>query len=184
MGKHKICIINFLFLDAQKYNEILNYRNKEFVRKVSLNQNFITEEEHKKYHQLLENKDSHFAFLITKNDCDYGVITLKKIDETTYYIGDYLVDENYKFEGGGIVTNYCLLYVLNKMNIKFINYLIQKNNTRSKRIGEYGNIISKNEDNEFYDFKVEISDFNSPYILNLKSRQLFDKMYYIDKILD
>ena len=70
------------------------------------------------------------------------------------------------------------------MNIKFINYLIQKNNTRSKRIGEYGNIISKNEDNEFYDFKVEISDFNSPYILNLKSRQLFDKMYYIDKILD
>ena len=80
MKKREIKIINFLNLSEEKYMNILEYRNQEYIRNVSLNTNYISIEDHKKYFELLVKKDNYFAFLITNDNKDYSVINLKKIN--------------------------------------------------------------------------------------------------------
>ena len=45
MKKREIKIINFLNLSEEKYMNILEYRNQEYIRNVSLNTNYISIEE-------------------------------------------------------------------------------------------------------------------------------------------
>ncbi|UXC29330.1 hypothetical protein N3114_11845 [Aliarcobacter butzleri] len=179
MKKKEIKIINFLYLDEEEYNKILEYRNQEYIRKVSTNQDIISQEEHKNYLGLLRKKEKYFAFLIRNNDRDYGVISLKKITDDTYYIGDYLVNEDYKFEGGGVVNRFCILYICNKLNIKYITYDIKYINTRAFRAGSIAKIINYTEDYESFNETAEVLDFLDKDILNSKPRKLFDKLYEI-----
>lgn len=179
MKKREIKIVNFLYLDEKKYNKILEYRNQEYIRKVSINENIISKKEHKDYLELLKKKDKYFSFLITINKKDYGVISLKKITEDTYSIGDYLVKEDYKFEGGGVVNRFCLLYICNKLNIKYITYDIKYSNTRGFRTGSIAKINSYTEKDGFFSEIAEVFDFFDKDILKSKPRKLFDKLYQI-----
>lgn len=181
MKKRNIKIINFLHLDEEKYIKIRNYRNQEFIRKVSSHTDLITEEEHWKYLELLKKQDNYLAFLITRDDEDYGVITLKKFTDDTYFIGDYLVNELYKYEGGGIVNRICISYIASKLNIKYLKTMQNKNNTRSNRAGGVKTlkVISLNDD--FNDVIAIIDDFYSPDTLSSKPRILFDKLYVISE---
>ncbi|MFW3341648.1 hypothetical protein [Aliarcobacter butzleri] len=179
MKKKEIKIINFLHLEEEKYNKILEYRNQEYIRKVSTNQNIISKEEHINYLELLKKKDKYFAFLIINNEQDYGIISLKKITDDTYSIGDYLVNEDYKFEGGGVVNRFCLLYICNKLNIKYITYDIKYSNKRGFRAGSIAKINSYLEKDGFFSETAEVLNFFDKDILNSKPRKLFDKLYEI-----
>lgn len=179
MKRRELKIINFLHLNDKKYNQILGYRNQEYIRKVSINSNLITKEEHKHYLELLKKKDEYFAFLIINNDQDYGVISLKKITDDTYYIGDYLVKEDYKFEGGGVVNKFCIIYICNKLNIKYLSYDIKYNNSRGFRASPKTKIITYEEKENFFSETSEVLNFYDTSVLNSKPRKLFDKLYEI-----
>ncbi|WP_164468946.1 hypothetical protein [Aliarcobacter cryaerophilus] len=114
MKKRELKIINFLHLNEEEYAKILEYRNQEYIRKVSISQDIISEEEHKNYLEQLKKEDEYFAFIIKNDDKDYGVISLKKLSEDTYNIGDYLVKEDYKFEGEGLLISFVYyIFVIN-----------------------------------------------------------------------
>lgn len=179
MRRRELSIINFLYLEEEKYNKIREYRNQQYIVNVSSNINLITEEEHHNYFKLLKEKDTYFAFLIRRNNEDYGVVSLKKITDDTYYIGDYLVKEEYKFEGGGVVNRFCMMYICNKLNIKFISYDIKYSNKRGFRAGSIGKTFSYEEKNGFFSESTEVADFFDEDILNSKARKLFDKLYEI-----
>lgn len=176
MKKREVSIINFLNLNKEEYEKILEYRNQEFVRRFSKNSDIITKEDHAKYHKLLEKKDEYFAFLIKVDGKDYGVISLKKQDDDTYYTGDYLVKEDYKFEGGGIVNTICLNYICKNLGIKYLFYEILRANTRVFRLGI--NKIHSQQDNgdSFYE-TVEVVPLEDNS--NSKIKKIFDKIYEI-----
>lgn len=177
--KRNIKIINFLHLEEEKYTKIRDYRNQEYIRKVSVNTDLITEEKHWKYLELLKKQDDYFAFLITRDDEDFGVVSLKKFSEDTYFIGDYLVNELSKYEGGGIVNRICISYISNKLNIKYLKTMQNKNNTRSNRAGGVKTLKVVSLHNDFNDVTAIVDDFYSPDALNSKPRKLFDKLYVI-----
>lgn len=182
MKKRELEIINFLYLTEEKYNKIREYRNQEYIREISFNTSIISEEDHKKYKKLLEKKDIYFAYLIINNGFDYGVITLEKLSEDNWYIGDYLVNEDYKYEGGGIVNRFCINYLCNNLNIKFVRAKQHEENTRGNRGGGVFTIEHISQEDGFNEFLAEVPDFNHPTILETKARKMFDKIYKIETI--
>lgn len=183
MKKRKLRIINFLYLSDEKYNKIREYRNQQFIREVSLNSNIISEEEHEKYKKLLEKKKDYFAFLILNDEKDYSVITFKKINEDLYEIGEYLVKEEYKYEGGGIVNRYCTILLCNNLNIKYLNYLMKQDNTRGNRLGVIAKIQESKCQNGLVHEFIEVLKYDDEIVRREKGKKLFDKVYEIEKIL-
>lgn len=179
MKKREIKIINFLHLSEEEYAKILEYRNQEYIRKVSISQDIITEEEHKNYLERLKKEDEYFAFMIKNDNKDYGVISLKKLTEDSYNIGDYLVKDDYKFEGGGVVNKFCILYICNKLNIRYLSYDIKYSNTRGFRAGPITKFLSHERKENFFSETAEVLSFFDKDILNSKPRKLFDKLYEI-----
>lgn len=181
MKKREIRIVNFLNLSKEHYYKILEYRNQDFVREVSNSANYITQKEHTNYLKLLEKKDKFFAFLILVDGKDYGVVSLKKTAEDTCYIGHYLVDELYKFEGGGVVARCCISYICAKLNVRYTSYSIKTSNTRGFRTSrDTAHLVSAREQNGFCEGIIEILNFNSKEFKNSKSKKLFDKLYEIN----
>lgn len=183
MKTRKLRIINFLYLDDKKYKQIREYRNQKYIREVSLNQNKITVEEHQSYKILLNQQDIYFAYLILCDERDYGVITFKKIDNNTCYIGDYLVKEKYKYEGGGIVNRFCINYLCNKINIKYIRAKQFLNNTRGNRGGGVFTIEHISSNNGYNEYLSEVPKFYEEKNLATKARKMFDKIYKITEII-
>lgn len=179
MKKRELRIINFLHLSEEEYGKILEYRNQEYIRKVSINPNIISQYDHKNYLELLKKEDEYFAFIIKNDNKDYGVISLKKLSEDTYNIGDYLVKDDYKFEGGGVVNKFCILYICNKLNIKYLSYDIKYSNKRGLRTGTIAKIKYYEEKDGFFSETSEVLNFFDKDILNSKPRKLFDKLYEI-----
>jgi len=179
LKKRDIKIINFLYLSKKEYNKILEYRNQEYIREISVNSDLITEKEHNSYFKTLKKKDHSLAFLIRVNDEDYGVISLKKTTNDTYYVGDYLIKEESKFEGGGILNRICISYISSKLNIKYLKTKQYETNTRGNRCGGVKTInIIRNSDG-FNEITSVIDDFYDKDVINSKARKLFEKLYVI-----
>lgn len=179
MEKREIKIINFLYLTEEEYAKILEYRNQEYLRKSCIDETIITKEQHMNYLELLKKKDNYFAFLIIKNEQDYGVVTFKRTGENIFYVGDYLIKEEYKFEGGGVVNRFCIMYICNTLNIKYIEYNIKYSNTRTYRAGTIAKVLDYRENYEFFSERAEVLNFYDNDIINSKPRKLFDKLYEI-----
>lgn len=180
----QIKIINFLHLDEEKYFQILKYRNQEFIKNISLDQKAITIKEHENYRKLLEKKDEYFAFLITCDGEDYGVISLKDLKNGYFRTGDYLVDEDFKFGGGGVVISICEAYLFDRLNIKFVSYEINTDNKRALRNNQIIEITQDEKSSGDYLIrKSRILNVNSLEFKNLKAKKLFDKLYKIEEIL-
>lgn len=182
MKKRDLKIINFLYLSDEKLKKIREYRNQEYVRDVSISKNIISENEHKNYLTLLEKKDKYFAFLVLNEEKDYGVITFNKIDDKIYYIGDYLVKEEYKFEGGGIANRFCINILCNRLNIKFLKAKQQIDNTRGNRGGGVFTLEHTSCKDGFNEYLVEVPSFDDERISNTKAKKMFDKLYTIKEV--
>lgn len=182
MKKRILRIINFLYLSNEKYSKIREYRNQDYIRKMSLNSNIILEKEHQNYKKLLQEKQNHFAFLVTSDDKDYGVITLKKDEDNVYTIGDYLVNEVYQYEGGGVANRFCINYLCNKLEIKYVRAKQHKSNTRGNRGGGVFTVEHINSDDIFNEYLAEVPNFNDEKVLNTKARKVFDKLYIIEEV--
>ncbi len=182
MQKRKLKIINFLYLTDEKYNKIREYRNQEYIRKVSLNTKIISKEEHKNYKFFLEERKKYFAYLILNDEKDYGVITLKKDFDMTYTVGDYLIDGSSKYEGGGVVNRFCIMYLCNMLNIKYLNSEFKIDNTRGHRAGLISKVNSCIEKDGFFIEYSQVLDFNNKSVIESKARKLFDKIYEIEEI--
>lgn len=172
--------MNFLNLSDAKFNKIREYRNQKYIREFSLNSNLISKDEHYTYKKLLEQEKDYLAFLILNENKDYGVITLKKETEDTYTIGDYTVKEEYKFEGAGIVNRYCIIYICNKLNIKYLKSEFKINNTRGHRSGLISQVNECVQEDGFFKEIVEVFNFNDEKVTNTKARKIFDKLYEIE----
>ncbi|BCX79197.1 hypothetical protein [Campylobacter sp. 19-13652] len=183
MQQKSVRIVNFLHLSPEKYDKILEYRNQKYVREASLNTDIITKNQHENYLNLLKKQDLFFAFLITVDDKDYAVISLKKVNDDTFYIGDYLVNEVYKFEGGGVVNKFCTHYICEKLGAKFISYDILYTTTRNLRTGKMGEVVAHKENDSSFTQTTKLYSYNSLEILNSKQRKLFDKMYEIKECI-
>lgn len=183
MKKRKLKIINFLYLSDDKYEQIREYRNQEYVREVSLNQNKISPQEHFEYKKLLEKKDKHSAYLILCDDKDYGVITFKKDSSDTSYIGSYLVDENYKYEGGGVVIRYSTIILCNKLEVKLLKTELKKTNTRGARTGVIAQVEGGSYEGEYIKEDIKVFNFDDDIVKNTKPRRLFDRLYEITEIM-
>lgn len=179
MKKQELRIINFLYLSDEKYNKIREYRNQYFIRQFSFSKKIISSKEHKEYKKILEKKENYFAFLITKNNNDYSVITLKKVDREQYSVGEYLVKEEYKYEGGGIVTRFCMSYILNSLKIKYIKSEHSIKNRRGYRSGVIADIKEETYANGYLSEIIEVLEFNHPRSKDTKARRCFDKIYEI-----
>lgn len=179
MKKTKLKIINFLYLSDEKYYKIREYRNQDFIIEFSFSKKSISLEEHKDYKKMLERREDYFAFLITKDNLDYSVITLKRINEEEYSVGEYLVKEEYKYEGGGIATRFCMSYLLNSLGIKFIRSEHSIKNKRGYRSGVIAEIKNETYENGYLSESIEVLDFNHPKSKESKARKCFDKIYEI-----
>ena len=179
MKKKKIKIISLTHLSNEHFEIIREYRNQLYIRKVSVNSDPISKEDHLAYKIKLLQKNSHFGFLIQNNETDYGVINLRKINNNTYNIGDYLVKEEYKYEGGGIVNRFCISYIATKLGIKYLKGKQLSTNTRGSRGGGVITLQHINSENGFDEYLAEAVDFYDENYLTLKARKVFDKLYDI-----
>lgn len=178
MIKKQIKIVNFLQLNDEKFEQIRTYRNQKFIRAVSLNEDKITKEQHQTYKKLLLQKKDFFAYLLLCDEKDYGVISLTK-NEDSFDIGTYLVDELYKYEGGGLACHFCVLFICEKLNIKIVSYKIKSHNTRIFRNGNLGEVLQSGFENDLISGKVLLDDFYGQKNMSLKQRKLFDRVYEI-----
>lgn len=182
MKKRKLKILNFLCLTDEKYNKIREYRNQEYIRNVSLNKDIISKSEHQDYKKLLEKKENYFAYLILNDEKDYGVISFTKIGEDICTLGDYLVNDDYKYEGGGVVNRFCINYLANRLGFNYVRAMQHINNTRGNRGGGVLTIKSLGTKDNFQEYLAEIPNFNDERIKNTKARAMFDKLYEIKEL--
>ena len=182
MKKRKLKIINFLYLSNEKFKKIREYRNQNYIREVSLNSSLISEKEHYEYKELLEKEDNYFAFLIINDDKDYGVISFKKNKDESFTVGDYLVDEKYKYEGGGIVNRYCIMYICNNLSINYLKSEFKVDNKRGHRAGTISKVDDCIRQDDFFTEYSQVLDYFDKDVLLSKSRILFDKLYAIEEV--
>ena len=179
MRKKRLEIINFVNLSDEKYRKILEYRNQEYVRTVSNSPEPITVKQHEAYREALKKRDKFFAFLITCDGEDYAVINLKKLDDGSFYLGYYLTDELYKFEGGGVAVHNCMMYICDRLKIKLISYDIKPENSRVFRVGRGGEDIAVSSNSEALHHLVRLYGYDDERVKNSKSAKLFNKIYEI-----
>ena len=179
MRKKRLEIINFVNLSDEKHRKILEYRNQEYVRTVSNSLEPITVKQHEAYREALKKHDKFFAFLIMCDGEDYAVINLKKLDDGSFYLGYYLTDELYKFEGGGVAVHNCMMYICDRLKIKLISYDIKPENSRVFRVGQGGEDIAVSSNSEALHHLVRLYGYDDERVKNSKSAKLFNKIYEI-----
>ena len=183
MLKRKLKIINFNHLSEDHFDRIREYRNQDFVRAVSLDSKPISKAEHERFRTLLKSSDRHFSYLIKREDQDYGIINIKKLDGHICTIGDYLVDEIFQYEGGGIVNRLCICQVCNRLDLRFVRAKQQVSNTRGNRGGGVFTVEHVGYADGFNEYLSEIPDFDDPRVANSRARKAFDKLYEVDELV-
>ena len=107
------------------------------------------------------------------------MINFKKLDDGSFYLGYYLTDELYKFEGGGVAVHNCMMYICNRLKIKLISYDIKPDNSRVFRVGQCGEDIAVSGSSEALHHLVRIYGYDDERVKNSKSAKLFNKIYEI-----
>lgn len=82
--------LNLRPVGKKDYEKILEWRNDPDVRINSLTQHIISIDEHIEYWNDFLKNITNFAFVVTQNNKDIGVLKLKNINKTTYEIDIFL----------------------------------------------------------------------------------------------
>ena len=112
---------------------ILNWRNREAIRKVMYNGNTISIEEHLQWFKRLEKDDASISKIFSYNQVDYGVLNIKKINrinnncEWGFYIG-----EQNTLRGLGTILGFTALnYIFNELSIRKLSAEVLSINEQS-----------------------------------------------------
>jgi len=182
-SKRPINIFNFVTLKDEHFNKVRDYRNQEFVRGASIYQDRVSYSEHQEYRSRLLRQDREFAYIVQNESTDYGVISIHRIDSTTCSVGDYLVDEKFKFEGGGIVNRLSICKICNHLGFTRIKAKQQAGNTRGSRAGGVFTVAHLGTNNGFDEFLSEVPDYEDSRVRNSRARKMFDKLYFFDRCI-
>ena len=82
--------LNLRPVEKKDYEKILEWRNDPDVRINSLTQHIISIDEHIEYWNDFLKNITNFAFVVTQDNKDIGVLKLKNINKTTYEIDIFL----------------------------------------------------------------------------------------------
>jgi len=92
--------LNLRSVEKKDYEIILEWRNDPDVRINSLTQHIISIPEHIEYWNYFLKNTNNFAFVVSQDSKDIGVLKLKSIDKVIYEI-DIFLSKSYRNRGLG-----------------------------------------------------------------------------------
>ena len=131
-----INFVNILDVDIETQMEVRNWRNDESIRKYMLNDNIITEEEHKNWLESLAKTKQNMLFLACLNEDIIGVASIINADYTnkTCSWGQYLSPKHLGLGLGFFIEYYFLNYIFDNFEFEKINSEILSNNKKNIRL--------------------------------------------------
>ena len=143
--------VNLREIESKDLAKMVEWRNKDRIRKCFFNQELLIPEKQKKWFDEYLKKDDDKIFIIeTKDGISVGTIGLKDIDleEGKAELGRMVIGED-DYLGQGLAKNACLMlinYAFNEMNLKNLCLEVFADNKKavnlyekcgfSERIGE------------------------------------------------
>jgi UDP-4-amino-4,6-dideoxy-N-acetyl-beta-L-altrosamine N-acetyltransferase len=172
----KIKFIDILDVGEELKKKVLLWRNKERVRKCMINQDIISEEEHRKWLKQLRNSITQKFWITFFEDTPFGIVNLNNIDsanlisEWGFYIGEE------KFLGKGMGRKMLCKLLMFYFDIMKYNKLITKvlsgNEIALRLYGQFGfhqigtEKYSENKDIVIFDFSAQDWDKYKKELMN------------------
>jgi UDP-4-amino-4,6-dideoxy-N-acetyl-beta-L-altrosamine N-acetyltransferase len=111
-------LLNFIYLDLEQKQMILNWRNHKNISRWMYNKNEIVWEEHLQFIKSLENTSNKLYFLVKCNNECIGVIDFTNLTDTSVFMGVY--SNPYLFGKGNILINEIIRYSSQNLKINSI----------------------------------------------------------------
>lgn len=111
--------INILKLNADIQEKARQWRNKDEIRKIAINQHIVAKEEHFKWIESLKHRNNQKFWVVFFNNIPIGTVSLQNMDydKLTSEWGFYIGEDVYKGLGLGAIIEYNLLeYFFLKLN--------------------------------------------------------------------
>jgi len=172
----KIVFKNYSTLNEQESFEILNIRNKDFIRKNMITNEIISLENHTKWiNSLKNNLDKKYFAIICENEVMGSCSWVKEKDEFTWGIF-------FKEEVNPIISSCCAYLFLENCffydKIEKLGSLVKKENTIAFSFNKNFGFELYKEDEDYFYLKLEKEDWEN----NKNSRLIKSIKKYLDKI--
>lgn len=126
---NRIELINFIDLNNEEKEMILQWRNDQHIRKWMYNVNIISLESHLKYIELLKNSQYKKYFLVRKNNESIGVINFVNITNDSAHMGIYANPRNKGV--GKILLDNISKYAFEELKVKKVIAEVFTENTKA-----------------------------------------------------
>ncbi len=123
---------NLKQLNNKYDDDLLLWRNQDYVRKMMITKKLITKEEHNNYLNKVYNSTNYNIYIGFKNNNPFGVINIWEVDPkaSIYEYGYYLINEKDLNSGLGILMEYFaiekIFQINNKSTIKLNTFIYNK----------------------------------------------------------
>lgn len=118
-------------LDTPYTEQLLVWRNQEFVRKNMKDDGIISTESHKRYLERLCTKDDQKVFIAFFDDEPVAVMTFR-FNEGNIESGSYVIHEEDLSKGFGVITGYARFeYIFNKLPDGKMQTIILEHNKKN-----------------------------------------------------
>jgi len=152
-----IKLTNFINLNANQKEMILEWRNNPLIRKVMYNKEQIKLEDHLNFIHSLKNNDTKQYFLVEEDNLSIGVIDFVNINILDAELGIY-TNPNLKGYGKTLLKTLCT-YAFNTLQLNKIYAEVNINNTKA---------IQLYKEFHFKTIEKKIKDNNKIYCMELK----------------
>lgn len=122
---------NITTLTKEEQLQILEWRNRDFIREKMLNQNIISKEEHLVYCKNLTKDKSNLVYRVSINKIPCGVINYTKLDYTNKIgeFGIYVLDKSRRI--GICVGRLAIYYYFEVLNFSELRIRVLSSNKRA-----------------------------------------------------
>ncbi len=143
-----IKLTNFKELSAIEAQDVLNWRNSDFVRFQMSNHDLISIEQHMEFIKSLnKNKDNEY-YLVSKGKDRIGVIYLNSITEIDAELGLYKNPDTKIADAGRILMN-SIFTLARYKKLDSLNLRVLKSNEKAIHLYNKFSFTIKNEDESF-----------------------------------
>lgn len=175
-------------LDTPYTEQLLSWRNQEFVRENMVDDSVISMESHRKYLERLRTKDDQKVFIAFYDGNPVAVMTFR-FNESNIESGSYVINEEDLSKGFGVITGYARFeYIFDKMPDGKMQTIILEHNKKNINLQRNFGCIMENT------VKIEKSDgtIENAFIYTMtkeqwdthrdKIQRLISRIVPIDKI--